>query len=168
MKRRTPPVTEPLSDAHDPSKFDSGAEALDDWLRNYALGAQRSYAARVYVIHERGEILGFYALSAGSVRPEQAPERVKKGQGRYDLPLVVLTRLGVDRRLQGKGVGAALLKDALLRVDAAADIVGVRAVHAHAKHVDARGFYAHFGFEPSPIDEFAMYLLMKDLRANIG
>jgi GNAT superfamily N-acetyltransferase len=81
---------------------------------------------------------------------------------------VVLTRLGVDRRFHGRGLGAALLGDALVRVDAAADVVGVRALHAHAKHAKARGFYEHFGFEASPVDDNGMFLLLKDLRASVG
>lgn len=159
---------EPLNSGHDAAGFDSGAIALDEWSLDYALQAQRSGSTKVYVVHDAGAVLGFYALSAGSVRPERAPSRVRNGQGRYDLPLVVLTRLGIDRRMQGRGLGAALLKDALVRVNAAADIVGIRALHAYANDEGAKGFYQHFGFEPSPIDEHSMFLLMKDLRASIN
>lgn len=176
MPRKTEPrgqaeietTTEPLDARHDVRGFDSGSESLDDWLRHHALQAQRSDSTRVFVVHAAAKILGFHALSAGSVQPEHAPERLRKGQGRYDLPLVVLTRLGVDRRMQGRGLGAVLLRDALLRVEAAVDIVGARAVHAHAKDERAKSFYQHFGFEPSPLDEHSMFLLMKDLRANLG
>lgn len=108
------------------------------------------------------------ALSAGSVRPDHAPARIGRGQGSYDLPIVVLTRLGVDRTIQGKGFGASLLKDVIVRVVGAADIVGARALHAHAKDDGAKRFYEHFGFEPSPVDPHAMFLLMEDLRAAVG
>lgn len=148
--------------------FDCGVLALDDWLRHHALQAQRSDSTRVYVVHEELQVVGFYALSAGSVRPEQAPARVRKGLGRHDLPLVVLTRLAVDQKARGAGLGAALLKDVLLRVDAAVDIVGARALHAYAKDEQAKGFYRHFGFDSSPLDEHSMFLLMKDLRSSLG
>lgn len=157
-----------LGPQHRAAVFDSGSQALDEWLRQHALQAQRADSTRVYVTHDNLRIVGFYALSAGSVRPSEAPTRVRKGLGRHDLPLVVLTRLAVDASVRGTGIGAALLKDALVRVNAAVDIVGARALHAYAKDENARSFYRHFGFEPSPIDEHSMFLLLKDLRAAIG
>jgi GNAT superfamily N-acetyltransferase len=157
-----------LGAQHQTAGFESGSPALDDWLEHHALQAQRSDSTRVYVIHEEAKIVGFYAPSAGSVRPAEAPARLKKGLGRHDLPLVVLTRLAVHSRVRGAGLGAALLKDALVRVVAAVDIVGARALHAHAKDEQARSFYRHFGFESSPIDDHSMFLLMKDLRRSIG
>ena len=156
---------EPLEAHHNRALCDSSTPELDDWLKNYAWQAHRSESTKVYVIHEDLRVVGFYALSAGSVRPNRAPARLAKGQGNYDLPLVILTRLAVDQSIRGNGFGAALLKDVLARVTGAADIVGVRALHAHAKDEAARKFYEHFGFEASPIDPHGMLLLMKDLRA---
>jgi GNAT superfamily N-acetyltransferase len=158
----------PLEVRHDRSTFDSGIPEFDDWLKNFAWQAHRSESSKVYVIHDDMRVVGFYALSAGSVRPNRAPARVAKGQGSYDLPIVVLTRLGVDQSVRGKGYGAALLKDVLVRVADAADIVGVRALHAHAKDVQARQFYEHFGFEASPVDSHGMFLLLKDVRAALA
>lgn len=65
-------------------------------------------------------------------------------------------------------LGPALLKEALLRADQAADTIGARAVLVHAKDDDARDFYAHFDFEPSPSDPYHMLLIMKDVLKNIG
>jgi GNAT superfamily N-acetyltransferase len=113
-------------------------------------------------------VVGYYALAAGSVEPEQAPERIKKGLARHPVPVILLARLAVDRHEQGKGLGAALLKDALIRAAAAADEIGVRAVLVHAKDEDARAFYERFDFEPSPTDPLHLYLLMKDLKKTIG
>ena len=110
---------------------------------------------------------GYYSLAAGSVAPEKASERVRKGQPGYPIPVILLARLAVDRRLQGKGVGAALLKDALFRASGAADTIGARALLVHAKDDKARRFYEHFGFEPSPTDPLHLFLVMKDLKARI-
>jgi len=82
--------------------------------------------------------------------------------------VVLLARLAVDSRHQGKGLGKALLFDALRRIDEAASIVGVRAVMVHAINDDARRFYHHFVFEPSPTDPFQLLLLLKDLRKAIA
>ena len=113
-------------------------------------------------------VVGYYTLAAGSVRRDDAPPRVIKGQANHPLPVILLARLAVDRTEQGKGLGAALLKDALLRSAQAADIVGCRAVLVQAKDQQAQAFYRKYGFEPSPVDELHLYLLMKDIKANQG
>ena len=70
----------------------------------------------------------------------------------------------MDRTLQGRGLGKALLFDALTRIADAAEIVSVRPVLVHAIDEAARRFYEHFEFEPSPTDPFQLFLLLKDLR----
>ena len=77
---------------------------------------------------------------------------------------MLLARLAVSSAWQGRGVGAALLKDAMLRTMQAADIAGIRAFAAHAKDAEARRFYEHFGFIESPTDPLHLFLLVKDLR----
>jgi len=98
------------------------------------------------------------------VSVEEAPARISKGLARHPIPVILLARLAVDREEKGTGVGKALLKDALSRIVQAADIVGARAVLVHAIAEQARAFYEHFDFEPSPIDALRLMLLMKDLR----
>ncbi len=94
-------------------------------------------------------MVGYYSLTAGSVRSEEAPARVAKGLAKHPIGVILLARLAVDRREQGNGLGRALLKDALLRILAAADTIGARAVLVHAIDEQARKFYEHFGFQPS-------------------
>jgi GNAT superfamily N-acetyltransferase len=103
-------------------------------------------------------------VSAGSVSLEEAPARITKGLARHPIPVILLARLAVDKSEQRTGLGKALLKDALARIARAADIVGARAVLVHAIDERARTFYEHFDFEPSPIHELQLMLLMKDLR----
>jgi predicted N-acetyltransferase YhbS len=81
---------------------------------------------------------------------------------------LVLARLAVDLGEQGQGLGKGLLKDALLRALQASDIAGLRAVVVHAKDERARAFYQTFGFEPSPLDDLHLMLLMKDLRCVVA
>ena len=82
----------------------------------------------------RGErVVGFYTLAAASVSREEVPSRVAKGMARHPVPVILLARLAVDRTEQGKGLGAGLLKDALLRAVQAADVIGCRAILVHAK-----------------------------------
>ena len=156
---------EAISDHHDVSRFDCGGhESLNDWLKRFALTNQRNESARTYVVHRSGMVVGCYSISAGSVSVEEAPTRISKGLARHPIPVILLARLAVDKNEKGAGLGRALLKDALVRIAQAADIVGARAVLVHAIDEQASKFYLHFGFEPSPIHELQLMLLMKDLR----
>ena len=158
---------EAISESHDVSQFDCGAhESLNHWLKRFALTNQNNESARTYVVHRSGSVVGYYSISAGSVSVEEAPSRVK-GLARHPIPVILLARLAVDRDEKGTGLGKALLKDALLRIAHAADIVGARAVLVHAIDEQARKFYQHFGFEASPLHELQLMLLMKDLRKSI-
>lgn len=154
-----------ISELHDPSRFDCGHhESLNDWLKRFALTNQKNESARTYVVHRNGFVTGYYSISAGSVSAEESPARISKGLARHPIPVIVLARLAVDKDEKGTGLGKALLKDALARIAQAADIVGARAVLVHAIDEPAKRFYLHFDFEPSPIHELQLMLLMKDLR----
>jgi hypothetical protein len=157
-----------LAPDHDRSAFDCGSAAQTAWLRERALQAQQADTARVYVATTAGtrRVVGSYALVAGAVEPEAAPARAAKGAGRYPIPVVVLARLGVDVDEQGRGLGAALVRDALLQTTWIAERIGVRALLIHAETGEAAGFYRHLSpvFEPSPTDPLHLVLLMKDLR----
>ena len=108
---------EVLTADHDVALFDCGSDAQTTWLRQHALQAQRSDAARVYVVCAAGSrrVVGYYALAAGSIAHDSAAPRITKGLGRYPVPVVVLTRLGVDLAEQGRGLGQSLVRDACSR-----------------------------------------------------
>jgi len=159
-------VIEKLAKEHDLNCFDCGNDALNRWLKRFAWTNVQNDAARVYVVHRRDQVVvGYHALTAGSVSREEAPERIGRGLAAHPIGVVVLGRLAVDRVQQGKGLGVTLLQDAFLRAQQAAETVGVRAVLVQAIDAKARSFYLRFGFTPSPIDEMRLILLMKDLRA---
>jgi GNAT superfamily N-acetyltransferase len=127
-------------------------------------------STRVMVITHRDDarVVGYYALSAGSVEPSAAPDRIAKSMPRYPVPVIILTRLGVDRAEQGRGLGRALLRDALIRAAAAAAEIGVRAILVHCESSAARDFYIRVAeFEPSPTDPLHLYLLLSDLRKSL-
>ncbi|MHB1750770.1 MAG: GNAT family N-acetyltransferase, partial [Acidithiobacillus sp.] len=118
--------------------FNCGQPALNQFLQRYALVSQKANSAQTYVCCQAGVVVGFYSLAAGSVDPESAPPRVMKGLARHPVPVLILARLAVDQNHQGKGLGKALLKDALLRTAQAADIAGIRCLLVHAKDEAAR------------------------------
>jgi GNAT superfamily N-acetyltransferase len=160
-----------LAADHDLEAFDCGPDAQTVWLRQHARQAHAAGGARVYVVcrSESRAVVGYYALAAGSVEHETAPPRITKGLGRYPIPVVILTRLGVDLSEQGRGLGSALLRDAFLQVAMIADKVGVRALLIHAETPAAAAFYQRLddGFETSPTDPLHLLLLIKDLRRAI-
>jgi GNAT superfamily N-acetyltransferase len=95
-------------------------------------------------------VVGYYAISAGSIAKETSTPRVAQGLANHPVPISLLGRLAVHKEEQGGGLGKALLKDALLRIEQAADILGIRAVLVHAIDQQARAFYEKFDFDPCP------------------
>ena len=158
---------EKLAANHNVALFECGKPPLDGWLRRFALTNQQSDAARTYIAHRAGRVLGYYSLSAGSVRREESPARVAKGLASHPIGVILLARLAVDRQEQVTGLGRILLLDALSRGLAAAESIGARAILVHAIDDEAVAFYKRYGFEPSPLDPRQFLLLMKDLRATI-
>lgn len=159
---------EKLKREHDTSTFHSGEDSLDRFLDRFAFTNQQAGASTSYVALLENRVVGFYSLAVGQVVYDDAPERLSKGLARHPVPIMLLARLAVDLNWQGKGLGAGLLKDALLRTLQAADIVGIRAIVGHAKHDEARRFYEHFGFFASPTDPYHLFRLLKDIRAMLG
>lgn len=148
--------------------FDCGQPALNQFLQRYALVNQKANSAQTYVCCQAGVVAGFYSLVVGSVEPDATPPRVLKGLARHPVPVMILARLAVDLAHQGKGLGKALLKDALLRTAQAADIAGMRCLLVHAKDDAAKQWYASWEFEPSPTDPYHLFLMLKDLKAILG
>ncbi|MFZ5610107.1 MAG: GNAT family N-acetyltransferase [Pseudomonadota bacterium] len=171
MKTADEPLfaVEKLDAGHETETFDCGKGPLDRFLQRFALTNQKAGSAQTYVACRGGRrVVGYYSLTVGSVEHADAPGRIRKGQPRHLIPVMLLARLAVDKTEQGRGLGRALLKDALLRTAQAADIAGIRALIVHAKNDEARAWYEAFDFEPSPTDPCHLFLLMKDLRALLG
>lgn len=159
---------EKLAASHSLDAFDCGKEPLDRFLKRFALTNQKSGSALTYVVCRGvGRVVGYYSLCVGAVEHAQAPGRIVKGLPKHPIPVMLLARLAIDRAEQGRGLGKALLKDALLRTMQAAGIAGIRALLVHAKDDEARAWYTAFEFEPSPTDAYHLFLLMKDLRALV-
>jgi GNAT superfamily N-acetyltransferase len=159
---------EPLAADHRIDAFDSGVESLDTWLKKYARQAAIG-SARTYVVNdnEQDRVVGYHALAAASVQRDEATARAAKGMPAHPIPAVLLARLAVDASVQGRGVGAWLLADAMRRALSVAESLGVRVLLVHAIDERARAFYARFGFESSPADQLILQMLMKDIRAAL-
>jgi len=149
--------------------FDCGKASLSDWLVRHARQAQGSGSARTFVVTNSAEprVVGHYSLTVGQVDTLQAPERVRKGGGQYPIPVVpgvVLARLAVDTRYHRRGIGAGMLRDAIVRAVTISEQAGVRALMTHPFDTDAASFYRSFGFVASPAGEGMLLLLLKDAQ----
>ena len=144
-----PPVR--LESGHNRGSFDCGVDPLNEYLKKYALQNQRKAASVTYVAtRDHDRVVGYYTLAYGSIAFDEASESIRKGLGKYPIPVMLLARLAVDVTEKGSGLGKSLLRDALLRTLRALDIAGLRAMLVHAKDDNAKAFYERFGFQPSP------------------
>lgn len=159
---------EKLRRDHPIDGFSCGREELDRFLLRFAFANQQANASQTYLGLCDLDVIGFYSLVVGEVAYGDAPERLTKGLARHPVPIMLLARLAVRTGWQGRGIGAGLLKDAMLRTLQAADIGGIRAFAVHAKDVEAQRFYEHFGFIAAPTDDRHLFLLTKDLRKALA
>ena len=159
---------EPLGPQHDLASFDCGDPALNAYLSERALGDGRADKSVTQVACRGTRVVAFCSLAAGSVEPEDAAERLAKGQMRQAIPVIVLARLAVDLTEQGRGLGEQMLLQSLARSAEAASLIGARAVLVHAKDHRARTFYERYGFGQSPTHHLHLVLLMKDIRKSLG
>lgn len=159
---------QPLAAHHRLDEFDCGRPALTEWLLRHARQAQGSGSARTFVLCDGERVAGYFSLTVGQIDTLEASERIRRGMGRYPIPLIVLARLAVDLGYQGQGLGFSMLQDAIRRALAVAEQAGIRALLTHPIDAGAEAFYRHFGFEPTPGNERQLILLLKDARRFAG
>ena len=143
-------VVEPLTDEHHVASFDCGNSDLTDWLRNHAQHAV-GQGTRSYVLIEQGsrEVLGYFALAPHLIEREELPRRVGRGAPRQ-VPAILLAKLALDTRLQGRGMGRELLIRALSTVVDAALVAGGKVVVVDAIDDAAAAFYEAHDFSAVP------------------
>jgi GNAT superfamily N-acetyltransferase len=156
----------PISDVDDAATFDSGEPTLDDYLRTRALANHGGGASRCFVTCRDGRIVGYYALASGAVSHADWSGKFRRNMP-DPIPVILLSRLAIDRKHQGCGLGENLLRDAIARSVQVAQQIGVRAILVHALHDEARRFYTRYQFEPSPTDPLHLMLLIKDAKASV-
>ena len=155
---------EALGRGHDRASFESGVPALDAYLKKQAGQDARRYAAAPFVLCEGDGIavLGYYTLSALSIRVGDLPEESARKLPRYPVvPAALIGRLAVDRRRRGERLGEFLLMDALYRIWSQARQIAAAAVVVDAKDEQARSFYEVYEFRPFPQQPGRLFLPMK-------
>jgi GNAT superfamily N-acetyltransferase len=154
----------PLEPTHDIGTFHSGVPSLDGWLQKRALKNERVSASRTYVACEGNKVVGYYCLSVGAVAIQDAPKKLTRNMP-DPIPVLVMGRLAIDQTWQNKGLGKALLLDAVRRTLLAGEIAGVAALFVHALSEDAKRFYISRGFLESPVQPMTLFIRLVDARA---
>lgn len=152
----------------DRSSFRCGKPDLDDWLKTRAGQQERSNNTRTFVAVEESQVAGYYATTAYRLGLDEAAEMYGVGKRAYPIPAVLLARLAVDERFQGKGLGVELLVHALTEIARASRSVGFEVVVVHAIDRDAVTFYARAGFTRFEDHDLHLFMPVKDLLATLA
>lgn len=140
--------------------FACGVDSLDDWLKRRAHPNQVNGASRSYVVTEGKRVVGYYCLASGALELSDTPTSIRRNMP-DPVPVAILGRLAVDKSFQGRGLGVALLQDAVVRTSQAAGILGIRGLLVHALSMEAKDFYEHHGFVASPTQSMTLILSLK-------
>lgn len=164
LQQLSPP--ERLNSSHQIENFDSANTELNNWLKRRALKNESEGASRTYVVCADKVVIAYYCLANGAVAQTTATGRVRRNMP-DPIPVMVIGRLAVDLHWQGKGIGRALLRDAILRTLQASEIAGIRAILVQAISEDAKQFYEKCGFTASPIDPMTLMVKINDAIASL-
>lgn len=152
--------------AHDRSQFDSGTPALDRHLREQvSQDIRRRVAACFVALADDRRIAGYYTLATASVPLTDLPDELRRKLPRYgSVPAIRMGRLAVDAAFKGRGLGGALLVDALRRA-AGAEIPAAILI-VDAKDDQAAAFYRHHGFACLADSPLTLFLPLASVRRS--
>ncbi len=156
-----------LAATHDVAQFSCGKAVLDHWLKTRALANQQRGFTVVVVVREAGRVVGYYGLAPTAVLPSTLPRVVRTGQPPNPVPCILLGQLATDTAWAGRGIGTALLRDALIRCVAGARLIGGRALMVNAVDEAAAGFWQRRGFLPSKDDPLTLFRSISDIAASL-
>ncbi len=122
----------------------------------------------VCIAEQPDRVVGYFSISAAVEQRNALPSAKLRRGLPAQVPLLLIGRLAVDAQWRGRGLGSALLADALRRCLAASEIAGIRGVVAHAIDETAVGFYERHGFTLSPLGERVMLMPIETVRSLIG
>ena len=155
-------ITTPLTELHDIRQFDCGIAELNSWLKDRALKNQSQFS-QTYVCLKNDQVIGYYALAAGSVHRMSLPANQQRNTP-DSIPTFLLARLAVDQNFHGQGIGSDLIRDALIRCVAATKQVAAYVLQVHATNDEAIKFYLRNSFVQSPIETSELFFKLPKIR----
>ena len=161
-----------LNAGHDRSAFSCGEDSLDEFLKKYATQNAKTGIAKTFVATRppvptappATRVIGYYSISSGHVEFDVIPDDLTRRLPHYPIPIVHLGRLAVDESMQGQGLGEHLLLDAMRRIVAASEVVGIHAIEVKALHDRAKSFYLKYGFCELRDDDLRLFIPLSTVR----
>jgi predicted GNAT family N-acyltransferase len=158
---------EPIHADHQVAAFDCGNASLNDWLIHRALKNHEQGYTHVRVTTNDGAVIGYYGLASSTVLTSAAPRSIRGGQPPDPLPALLIGRFAVDKSQQGKGIGQALFRDALIHCLATSRMVAARVILIHAFDAKAAAFYKQFGFVATEAEPLTLYQSIMRIEAAL-
>lgn len=126
--------------------FDCGEQSLNDWLQSRAWVNEIQNISRTYLVFsEEQKLAGFFSLSSSSVSHELTSAALRRNMPK-PIPIILLTRLAVDRSYQKISVGARMVKSAVEIGRESAALCGAPFIAVHPLNEHVSHFYEHLGF----------------------
>ena len=157
---------EKLNASHQVEQFDCGNIQLNNWLKHRAFKNELQGASRTYVVTVEKVVIAYYCLANGAIAQTISTGKVKRNMP-DPIPVMMIGRLAVDQNWQGKRIGKALLRDAILRTLQASEIAGIRAILVEAISEEAKQFYEKCGFTVSPIASMTLMITINDAISSL-
>ena len=157
---------EKINPSHQVDQFDCGNIQLNNWLKHRAFKNEIQGASRTYVVTVENVVVAYYCLANGAIAQTISTGKVKRNMP-DPIPVMIIGRLVVDQNWQGKGIGKALLRDAIFRTLQASEIAGIRAILVEAISEEAKQFYEKCGFTVSPIAPMTLMITINDAISSL-
>jgi ribosomal protein S18 acetylase RimI-like enzyme len=161
---------ERLDPTHVRGGFDCGKPSLDNFLLSLANQYEKRNIGRTYVATEGDDrrVLGYYTLASGALAFQNLPDTVSRKLPKHPVPVVLLARLAVDNRAQGRGLGGKLLRDGITRSLDLSQKLGIHAIVVDAIDESAKAFYVKYGFSTLLDHDWHLFLPIATAQAAIG
>ncbi|TYQ24847.1 GNAT family N-acetyltransferase [Pseudanabaena sp. UWO311] len=157
---------EKINPSHQVDQFDCGNIQLNNWLKHRAFKNEIQGASRTYVVTVENVVVAYYCLANGAIAQTLSTGKVKRNMP-DPIPVMIIGRLAVAQNWQGKRIGKALLRDAILRTLQASEIAGIRAILVEAISDEAKQFYEKCGFTVSPIAPMTLMITINDAISSL-
>lgn len=160
---------------HNRDGFSCGLGPIDNFLKSSLSDHVRNGFVSAWMATAGGDraVLGFYTLGALAVRADLGPTKWRRA-GVPDIPVIYVRVVAVRTDMQGRGLGTALVVDAMKRCLGIADQMGAAAIVLDVledENVDRRrAFYGELGFRSlgDPDNPHRVFIPMADVRATLG
>jgi GNAT superfamily N-acetyltransferase len=161
-------VSVALAEYHKLDEFDCGIPSLNEWLFTQAMRARGSGTAKTYVWTEAesDRAVAYYSIAPHQVH--RAEVSSGSSGGVTNVPAYLLARLALDEKLHERGFGGQLLRDALERIVAAADVASGRLIVVDAIDDQAAAFYRKFDFRPVKDNPLRLVIKIATVRKALS